>query len=424
MKKSDILVSGFALFAMFFGAGNLIFPPYLGMTGGSSWWLGFLCFALVEVVLSCLGIYAMIAAGGSVPAMRDSVGRAPGAVLNTAAILCTGVFIAPPRTAATTYEMAIAPLTDKLGLFPFSVLFFAAVLALTIRRTRIVDIIGKFLTPILIVGILLLIAVGIARPIGPLAPSASAHIAQDGLVAGYQAMDIISVAGFTIVVQNNLRRHGYTDQREQRRAAAASSALAGALLCLIYGGLTYLGATTSGGFGHGLDQAGLIVAITHELLGRGGVAVLGVVVGCACLTTAIGLFGATAAYFEEITGGRLRYQVSIPILALIGLAICNLGLSAIIEIAAPVLSVISPPFITTVFLLLFRGRIANANVYKGAALGAALASLLIALCPYWSALAFVETVPFYRTGFGWLLPAAAGGLCGAWIRPARRAENA
>ena len=100
MKKSDILVSGFALFAMFFGAGNLIFPPYLGMTGGTSWWLGFLCFALVEVVLSCLGIYAMIAAGGSIPAMRDSVGRAPGMALNTAAILCTGVFIAPPRTAA------------------------------------------------------------------------------------------------------------------------------------------------------------------------------------------------------------------------------------------------------------------------------------------------------------------------------------
>lgn len=105
MGTGSILVSGFALFAMFFGAGNLIFPPYLGMTGGSQWIAGFLSFFLVEI-LSCVGIHAMLHGGGSIRAMQKSVGAAPGAVLNTAAILCTGVFIAPPRTAATTYEMA------------------------------------------------------------------------------------------------------------------------------------------------------------------------------------------------------------------------------------------------------------------------------------------------------------------------------
>ena len=153
MGTGSILVSGFALFAMFFGAGNLIFPPYLGMTGGSQWIAGFLSFFLVEI-LSCVGIHAMLHGGGSIRAMQKSVGAAPGAVLNTAAILCTGVFIAPPRTAATTYEMAIQPLTDKLDLLPFSILFFAVVFLLTIRPTRVVDIVGRCLTPVLILGIL------------------------------------------------------------------------------------------------------------------------------------------------------------------------------------------------------------------------------------------------------------------------------
>ena len=175
MGTGSILVSGFALFAMFFGAGNLIFPPYLGMTGGSQWIAGFLSFFLVEI-LSCVGIHAMLHGGGSIRAMQKSVGAAPGAVLNAAAILCTGVFIAPPRTAATTYEMAIQPLTDKLDLLPFSILFFAVVLLLTIRPTRVVDIVGRCLTPVLILGILVLILAGILHPIGPIEPPVSPNI--------------------------------------------------------------------------------------------------------------------------------------------------------------------------------------------------------------------------------------------------------
>lgn len=409
------IVSGLALFAMFFGAGNLIFPPYLGMLGGEDWKIGFFCFILVEVVLSCAGIYAMISAGGSIPAMRDSVGRVPGLLLNTAAILCTGAFIAAPRTAATTYEMAVVPLTGRIGLFPFSAAFFAAVFLLTIRPTRIVDIIGRFLTPSLVLGIAVLIVTGVVRPIGAIGPALTEHIAQEGLIAGYQAMDIISVAGFTIIVQDSLVKRGCGTRREQMRAAASASCIAGALLSLIYGGLTYLGATTSASFGPGLRQAELILAITAHLLGKNGVIVLGVVVGCACLTTAVGLFGATASYFERISHGKLPYRVGIGVLTVVALVICNLGLTAIIAAATPILSIISPPFMTTVILLLFHERIRNKRVFKGAALGAVAASLLITAAPHWEALRFVEGLPFCKMGFGWVLPAAAGGICGKML---------
>ena len=414
MRTRQIFVSGFALFAMFFGAGNLIFPPFLGKSGGEGWVIGFLCFFLVEV-LSCVGIYAAIHGGGSVQAMNKSVGAKPGVILNTAAILCTGVFIAPPRTAATTYEMAVRPLFDGLGLLPFSILFFVVVVLLTIRPSRLVDIIGKCLTPVLITGILILIVVGIANPIGPIGPAASPNIAQEGLLAGYQAMDILSVAGFAIIIQDSMVQSGLKTWKEQRPQVAGSTGVAALLLAVVYGGLTFLGATTSTAFGSGLDRAALIVAITQELLGQAGVVILAIVVTLACLTTAIGLFGATASYFEEMTKGRLSYRAGIFLLAVIGCAICNLGLSTIISAASPVLSVICPPFMTTVVLLAFQNWISRAGLYKGAALGATLAALLLTLQQYLGLFPLTGQLPFNDYGFGWLIPAAVGGVIGALL---------
>ena len=414
MRTRQLFVSGFALFAMFFGAGNLIFPPYLGKEGGQDWVLGFLCFFLVEV-LSCVGIYAIIHGGGSVSAMAKSVGTRPGVVLNTAAILCTGVFIAPPRTAATTYEMAVRPLMDGIGLLPFSILFFVVVFLLTIRPSRVVEIIGKCLTPVLIVGILILIAAGIVQPIGEIGPAASPNIAQEGLLAGYQAMDILSVAGFAIIIQDSMVQSGLKTWREQRPQVIGSTGVAALLLAVVYGGLTYLGATTSTAFGDNLDQAGLIVAITQALLGQAGVVILAVVVTLACLTTAIGLFGATASYFERMSRGRLSYRNGIILLSVISCAVCNLGLSTIILAASPVLSVICPPFMTTVVLLAFQRWISRPGLYKGAALGSTLAALVLTLHQYLSLFPLAEQIPFYHYGFGWLLPAAVGGAAGALL---------
>ena len=414
MRTRQLFVSGFALFAMFFGAGNLIFPPYLGKEGGQDWVLGFLCFFLVEV-LSCVGIYAIIHGGGSVSAMAKSVGTRPGVVLNTAAILCTGVFIAPPRTAATTYEMAVRPLMDGIGLLPFSILFFVVVFLLTIRPSRVVEIIGKCLTPVLIVGILILIAAGIVQPIGEIGPAASPNIAQEGLLAGYQAMDILSVAGFAIIIQDSKVQSGLKTWMEQRPQVAGSTGVAALLLAVVYGGLTYLGATTSTAFGDNLDQAGLIVAITQALLGQAGVVILAVVVTLACLTTAIGLFGATASYFERMSRGHLSYRNGIILLSVISCAICNLGLSTIILAASPVLSVICPPFMTTVVLLAFQRWISRPGLYKGAALGSTLAALVLTLHQYLSLFPLAEQIPFYHYGFGWLLPAAVGGAAGALL---------
>lgn len=383
VRMNDVIVTGFALFAMFFGAGNVIFPPYLGMTSGTEWVTGFLCFIFIDVILSCVGIFTMVYGGGSITALENVVGKVPGMVLNVASILCTGVLIAPPRTAATTYEMSIAPFTDKISLFVFSIIFFAIVFIFTIRPTRFVDIIGKFLTPVLIICTFVLIIAGIINPIGEIAAPVSQTVAQDGIIAGYQTMDILVVSGFGLVMLNTLRLKGYTERKVQLKAIVGVCFVAGILLSLIYGGLAYLGATSSVVLGNSnLNQAQLIVAITNQLMGQTGMIILGVIVGFACLTTAVGLIGATACFFEDFTNKKVKYPVWVVINTLISISLCNLGLSTIIEVAVPILTTICPPFMVTVLLLLFRNQIRNTLVYKGIAFVALVYGLVSTVQSY------------------------------------------
>ncbi|MEI3547660.1 MAG: branched-chain amino acid transport system II carrier protein [Adlercreutzia sp.] len=312
--NKDALVVGLALFAMFFGAGNLIFPPYLGMESGELWPLGLACFVFFDVVVSCVGVFAINNAGGSILSIQNALGKKAGLALNTAAILCVGMLIAPPRCAATTFEMAIAPwFGDAIGLLPFSVAFFAVVLLLTLKPTRIIDVVGKVLTPLLVAGIVVMVIAGIVNPLGPVGAPETDTVVADGVLAGYQTMDILAVVGFSILVQESVRAAGYGEKRDQMRVTARASLVACVLLAVIYGGLTYLGATSASVVPHTVSQAELITMIVWKLMGEAGVAVLGIVVGLACLTTAIGLCGATADYVERITMRRVSYRAALII---------------------------------------------------------------------------------------------------------------
>lgn len=414
-KKTDFLVIGLALFAIFFGAGNLIFPPFLGMNAGAQWPIAFGCFVLIDVVITCLGLFALCRAGGSTAAIEGALGHRAGLIINSAAVLCTGVLIASPRTAATTFEMTIVPIAgDAVGLLPFSLVFFAVVFALTVRQSKVVDIIGKVLTPLLVTAIVVLVAVGIAHPLGPIGPATSPTVAQDGIAAGYQAMDILCIAGFAVLLQDTVISHGHRSRSSQLPVVAKACLVAALLLTLIYGGITYLGATASLALDHSLTQAQLLVQITRALLGEWGVVLLGIIVGLACLTTAIGLIGASAAFFERVTAGKLRYPVGVALATIASLAICNMGLTNIINLASPILAIICPPYMITVVLLLFIRHIHSTWILKGAAIGALVASIAITLHTTFGIWQAIDTLPLYSFGFAWLPPALLGALAG-WM---------
>ena len=278
------------------------------------------------------------------------------------------------------------------------------------------------LTPLLVAGIVVMVIAGIVNPLGPVGAPETDTVVADGVLAGYQTMDILAVVGFSILVQESVRAAGYGEKRDQMRVTARASLVACVLLAVIYGGLTYLGATSASVVPHTVSQAELITMIVWKLMGEAGVAVLGIVVGLACLTTAIGLCGATADYVERITMRRVSYRTALVVVVVAALLICNLGLTNIIALASPILSVVCPPFMTTVVLLLFRKHLRGTWVFKGAALGAVAASLVLTVHDLTGAFALVEAAPLYAYGFAWLLPSLIGGVAGALL--GRRFDSA
>lgn len=421
--RKDALVIGLAIFAMFFGAGNLIFPPFLGMESGSDWPIGFLCFVLVDVVLACAGVYLMNASGGAVVAVERALGHRSGLLLASVGVLLIGTLIAMPRTAATTYELGISPLFgDTVGLLPFSIIFFAFVFLMAYKESRVLDIIGKVFTPILVLGVFILLVAGFVNPIGEVGEPLIDSAARVGIQAGYQTMDVLGVIGFAIIVQDTVRSHGIVSRTARMKVIGRAMIIAAVLLALIYGGLAYLGATARS-LGTDLSEGALIVAITQRLLGEFGMGMFGIIVTVACLTTAVGLVGSTASYFHRLTHEKLGYVAGVALECIVGVLICNLGLDTIIALAEPVLAVVCPPFVTTIVLMLFRRHIRSNWVYRGAALASVIAATVIAFHTYGGYFPWVESLPLYRFDFAWLPFAVIGsalGLLGAKLRGSMR----
>lgn len=418
----DSVIVGFALFAMFFGAGNLIFPPTLGQASGTLWPWGFIGFLLADAVLSCLGVFVVNAAGGPRHAFDRALGKVGGTVLGTAAILCLCVLFAMPRTAATTFELSVAPYLGEgahMWLVPFSVVFFVIVFLLACRKSRVVDIIGKFFTPTLVIGIVVLIVAGIAHPIGSVEAPLTSTVFQEGVRAGYQAMDVLGAAAFSIIILDSAVVKAHPEGRPRLTLLARASIGAVIMLGLVYGGLTYLGATSLP-LGSNLSQADLLVAIVQALLGGAGLVLLSIIVLLACVTTAVALVSSAADFFHMLFGGRVSYNALLLADCVIGALICDIGLDNIIQFADPVLGVVYPPFITVVVLLLFHRRIKSRRIYQGAAIGALVAGVALELYAGGVVTALpLDWLPLYSMGLGWITFAFVGGVIGWTVERVR-----
>ena len=417
-SMGDILVIGFAMFAMFFGAGNLIFPPYLGMVGGDQWFTGFLAFIIADGGLAVLTVLAMIRKDGSFWCVIDRIGDLPAKILASVAILTVGPMLCIPRTCATTFEMGIVPLFPGFNTWVFSIIFFGIVYLLTIRPSAVVDIIGKFLTPLLLIVLAILVVIGIINPIGEIADVTLVEsIAKEGILAGYQTMDVLVSLAVTLMLVGNAARKGYNSKKERMGVISKASAVALLGLSLVYGGLTYLGATTSSlGLGVGMNQTALVVMITETLLGKAGIVLLSVIVFFACLTTAIGLVSAAADFFSELSNGRVKYGLLVALICIFAAVIANVGISMIIALASPVLNIIYPVLLTQTILSFFDDTIKNHNVNRCVAIGTIVMAIFGVLADMGAeAFLFVHSLPLAEYGFFWLVPAIVCGIIGAFI---------
>ncbi|MCU9811854.1 branched-chain amino acid transport system II carrier protein [Paraclostridium sp. AKS81] len=408
-KNKDILIIGFALFSMFFGAGNLIFPPYIGISSGSSWLISFLGFILADVGIILLSIIAISKAGS----LQNVIGRAGkkfGITLEFLMMLCLGPILVIPRTGATTFEMSILPLAKNFNPVLFSIIFFSITLLLTIKPTKVMDIIGKFLTPILLLSLAFLIVKGIVSPIGNLEDVNSSDLFITGVTQGYQTMDALGIGGIVALIMTSLVSKGYIDKNENISLAIKSALIACVGLTVVYGGLTFLGATASSLYDTNISQTALLINITHQLLGSTGTIMLSVVVGFACLTTSIGLTSVTGKFFEDFTNKKLKYEHIVIFICVFSAIVSNFGVDKIIQIAIPILSLIYPVTIVLVVMNIFKKIIPNDMTLKGAAYSTLLISLLNVIDSLGLSIQFVHQIPLASLGFNWILPAIIGGI--------------
>ena len=415
-KMKDIMVVGFALFAMFFGAGNLIFPPFLGLVSGSSWITGFAGFVLADVGLALLAILAAAKCNGEVSKILSRSGKNLSIILGCAIMVCLGPLLAIPRTAATTFEMGIMPLFEGFNPVIFSIIFFILTLILTIKPSKVVDIIGSFLTPTLLIALAVLIISGILNPLGEISTTPMIeNVFVEGINQGYQTMDTLGAVALSTVVIATISNKGYKDDKLKVKLTLQAGIVASIGLCLVYGGLTYLGATVSTKYGVDVVQTSLIVNITSMLLGQPGKIILALIVGLACLTTSVGLTSATGQYFTKLTNGKLKYETVVTVVCVFSAIVSNFGVSTIIQFSAPILSLIYPATVTLIVLTLFGNKIKNDNVFKFATYAALIVSMLTVANDFNISIPFVLNLPFASFGFNWIVPVVIAGFIGNFI---------
>ena len=407
---TDSIVVGFALFAMFFGAGNVVFPPYIGMHAGEQWANGFLFYFIADIGLALVAMFAILHAGGA-DNITGRIGHVASKVLMCAVILCIGPMVAIPRTAATTLEMSVTPFFSGMSPVVFSIIFFAVILLLSIKQSAVIDIVGKILTPALLIGLLILIVKGFVSPIGDIVDTgvSASEVTVNGIKSGYQTMDVLAAMAFGIIILSSADEKGYTDSKSAAKMIGIAAALSGVLLLIVYFGLTYLGATASTVFPTDISRANLVIGIVELLLGKAGLIIFAIVIALACITTAVALVSSAASFFAKLANDKISYSVFVVVICVSSAVISNLGLDMIIAIATPVLDIVYPPMLVLILLSWFGDKL-HKSVYVSSVAGSLIASVLATAELYGMNIPVIDSLPLASLGFGWLTPAAVFGL--------------
>lgn len=407
---TDSIVVGFALFAMFFGAGNVVFPPYIGMHAGEQWANGFLFYFIADIGLALVAMFAILHAGGA-DNITGRIGHVASKVLMCAVILCIGPMVAIPRTAATTLEMSVTPFFSGMSPVVFSIIFFAVILLLSIKQSAVIDIVGKILTPALLIGLLILIVKGFVSPIGDIVDTgvSASEVTVNGIKSGYQTMDVLAAMAFGIIILSSADEKGYTDSKSAAKMIGIAAALSGVLLMIVYFGLTYLGATASTVFPTDISRANLVIGIVELLLGKAGLIIFAIVIALACITTAVALVSSAASFFAKLANDKISYSVFVVVICVSSAVISNLGLDMIIAIATPVLDIVYPPMLVLILLSWFGDKL-HKSVYVSSVAGSLIASVLATASLYGMNVPVIDSLPLASLGLGWLTPAVVFGL--------------
>lgn len=426
-KTKDVLLTGFALFAMLFGAGNLIFPPMLGYETSSSWIPTMLAFIITGVGFPFLGILSVSIAGNGIKDFANRVSPTFSKIFAIISILAIGPMLAIPRTGATTYEITFLHngMNNTIYKYIYLICYFGIVILFSLRASKVIERVGKILTPILLLLLFLIIVKGIFFSGLSIKPDIYPHAFKKGFLEGYQTMDTIASIAYAGIILKAIKNGRNLTQKQEFSFLIKAGLVAILSLALIYGGFALVGAKM-----HSVlvtnDKIELLVKTTSYLLGNYGNLVLAICVAGACLTTAIGLVATVGEFFSSITS--FKYEKIVIFTVIISFLLSILGVESIIRISVPILVFIYPVMISLIILNLFGKYIKNDYVYKGVVLFTGIIGLIESLASIGITNTYtnsvLEILPFSDYGLTWLFPGLIGYiLFSLMFRKVQRIEN-
>lgn len=419
----EILPIGLMLFASFFGAGNLIFPPALGQSAGVNFLPAAAGFCTTGVGIPLLGIIAIGLLRASNPeALALPVHPKFAKALIVITVLTIGPFFAIPRTGAVSFDVGILPFISAenydLGLALYSLFFFVVTYFLSVNPSKIVDWVGKILTPLLLISIAILVVQVFMHPMGEPQQAGGYYASMPylkGFQEGYYTMDLLATMLFGTVVIDSIKVRGISEGSVLTRTCIMAGIIAAVLLAAIYFSLTYTGATSVAVFGVSDNGAIALSSIANYYMGTAGNVVLCLMIFFACLTTSIGLTVSAGSYLEQVLKYKMQYQRIAAIICIFSFAVSNVGLTKIISLSVPVLCLLYPIVIVLVMMAFM--PVKRACVYRSTLaftiVFAIIDGLNAAGVPMKTAEAlFKDVIPFYSAGFGWFVPSIVGLVLG------------
>ena len=418
---------GLMLFALFFGAGNLIFPAAMGQSAGVNVWWALLGFCITGVGLPVLGVMAMGYSGcRSLQELASRVHPWDGLFYTVISDMAIGPCFAVPRTGTVSFETAVRPFLpegiSEIALPIFLAIFFVITFWLSATPSKLVDRVGKLLTPALVLTLGLFILQSFVVPMGEPQAASKAYATPtiatiQGILDGYNTLDAIASLIFAVLVISAVKESGVVEKGAVVKQVYKSGLLAGFLLAVIYAFVAKIGAESVTAIGMQETGAPVLAESAKVLFGNSGALLLAAIVLLACLTTAVGLVTCCAAYFQKLTG-KLSYVTWAALFCVVSYLIGLFGLKTIIVSTIPVLMFIYPLCMALMALAFmhnwFDGRqcvyVCTMAFTFVMALISGLETANVSLGNLGSFLH--ETVPLYSSGLGWISFAVAGAIVG------------
>lgn len=414
LSKRDFMYICLMLFGLFFGAGNLMFPSFLGKEAGSNAGLALMFFSVTAIIFPILGVIAVAKSHG-LNNLSKRVGPLFALLFTASVYLAIGPGLGIPRAGSMPFEMAISPylpanFSVNIARLIYTLVFFLVAYWLCLNPNKMVNRMGKFLTPMLLI-LIALMFVGILTKDTPIIATPVKEYATNpmvkGFLEGYNTMDTIAALNFGLVIALAMKTKKIEDEKNIVRLTIKAGVVAGLFLLLIYAMLTYVGSATSNLFVT-KNGAEILTQASHFAFGSLGSILVAAIFTLACLTTCVGLITSTGQYFTTLTN-KLKYQQWVIIWTVLSFLIANFGLNTILSISVPVLVAIYPISLTLIILAL-TDRLFNSNkyIYKATIYVVSILSIVEGLKTAGIKLFLVtdlfQKLPYYKTGLGWVLP--------------------